>query len=328
MLHSSLAIPSKEIVCMHDISVSICICTFRRPDLLRRLLLAILHQDFSAKNFEVIVVDNDPAQSAAVVLSEFQEIFAQRLTVLSLAEPNISLARNAAIHAASGAWIAMLDDDEYPQHDWLSHLVSTQQEHAADVVFAPVLPEYETGVPEWIRRGGFFERRRLPTGTRIDHKDARSGNVLVRQSFLERLPVENGPFDPAYGRTGGEDSMLFRQLGALGARMIWCDEAPVCELVPVSRATAKWLLQRSFRTGQLFMKTELACTSVARRHRQALFLSGRAIVQAIIALFLILIFCIFSPRRSFFWARVFASQLGKLNHFRGQVFHAYGAESA
>ena len=306
--------------------VSVCICTFRRPDLLQRLLRAMLTQDFPAERFEVVVLDNDPGQSAAGVLSGLQAEFCGRLRVLTLAEPNISLARNATIDAASGNWIAMLDDDEYPSSDWLSQLLATQQKYAADIVFAPVLPEYEAGVASWMRRGGFFERRRLATGTSIDHRDARSGNVLMRKSLLNQLSLPSGPFDPLYGRTGGEDSMLFRQLNGLGARMIWCDDAPVFELVPVSRATAGWLLRRSFRTGQLFMQTELACTPPAGRTRRALLLSCRALVQACIALLLTLVFCLFSPRNCLRWARVFASQLGKLNHFRGQVFAAYGTE--
>jgi hypothetical protein len=43
-----------------------------------------------------------------------------------------------------------------------------------------------------------------------------------------------GPFDPAFGRTGGEDSMLFRRLDESGSRMVWCDDAPALEFVPIA----------------------------------------------------------------------------------------------
>jgi len=308
------------------IDISICICTFRRPLLLQRLLDAVFSQNVHQRQLEVVVVENDIHRSAIAVLNAFQERFHDRLTVIELSESNISLARNAAIAVARGEWVVMVDDDECPAHDWLTCLFAAQEKYNADVVFAPVVPEYAEGVPRWIIKGQFFDRRRPVTGTRIDDKDARSGNVLVRKSFLDQLRTGHGagPFDPAFGKTGGEDSMLFRQLHARGACMVWCDEAPVTEIVPLERATAPWLLQRSFRTGQLFMRTELAMFSKNRRWRRALWLGSRAIIQLCICFVLALVFLPLSPLKGFSWARLCASQAGKLHHFLGSHSHVYG----
>ncbi|MFZ6870998.1 glycosyltransferase family 2 protein [Undibacterium sp. Di27W] len=308
--------------------LSICICTYKRPALLRRLLQAILTQSLRDVAVEVVVVDNDHEQSAATVLHEMQAIFGNRLKALNLANSNISLARNAAIAAASSAWIVMIDDDEVPVTDWLAQLLKVQASEQADVVFAPVLPEYAVSTPQWIREGGYFDRRRLPTGTRIDHRDARSGNVLIRRSLLQSLTEARqdglGPFDPAFGTTGGEDSMLFRRLDHMGAIMVWCDEAPADEYIPGERATAKWLLQRSYRTGQLFMRTELAMQTGMKKLSTALILSSRAGLQFILALLFALLLLPFKALRSFSWLRVAASQLGKLSYFWGKASHAYG----
>ncbi|MFZ6686545.1 glycosyltransferase [Undibacterium sp. SXout11W] len=308
------------------IDISICICTFRRPLLLKRLLNAVFSQNSNQERLEVIVVDNDVHRSAIPVLNEFKKQFHDRLTVLELSESNISLARNAAIAVARGKWVVMVDDDECPAQNWLNCLLAAQVSFNADVVFAPVVPEYAEGVSPWIIKGQFFDRRRPVSGTRIDDKDARSGNVLVRKSFLDQLRTTSGagPFDPAFGKTGGEDSMLFRRLHALGACMVWCDEAPVTEVVPLERATAFWLLQRSFRTGQLFMRTELAMFPEARRWRRALWLGLRAIIQLCMSFVLALVLLPLSPVKAFSWARVCASQLGKLNHFLGAHLHVYG----
>ncbi|MFZ6725901.1 glycosyltransferase [Undibacterium sp. MH2W] len=308
------------------VSVSVCICTFRRPALLRRLLLAVFSQKITDIALNVVVVDNDVHQSASEVLAEMAARFSGQLTCIPLSESNISLARNAAIRAATGEWICMVDDDELPDDDWLATLLNTQAQYSADVVFAPVVPEYAAGVPAWIIRGGYFDRRRLPTGTIIDDKNARSGNVLVRRTLLDQLTIkgEEGPFDPAFGKTGGEDSMLFRSLDALGAKMVWCDEAPVSEIVPVDRATGAWLLQRSFRTGQLFMRTELAMYSGISACRRGAWLAARAIGQFFAAVIFALVLSLFAPVKAFHWMRVAVSQVGKLNHFRGAVSQAYG----
>ena len=312
-------------------ALSICICTYKRPALLRRLLMAIYGQTLTGTEIEVVVVDNDSERSATAVLAEMASVFGPALNTLNLANPNISLARNAVIKAAKGDWIIMIDDDEVPQPDWLEQLMVVQKQQQADVVFAPVLPEYSEATPAWIRQGAYFDRRRLPTGTIIDHKDARSGNVLVRRSLLDSLSSQQqdgqGPFDPAFGTTGGEDSMLFRQLDNMGAVMVWCDEAPAYEFIPADRATAKWLLQRSYRTGQLFIRTELAMQAGASRLRAALLLSLRACLQFLLALLFALLLLPFKPLRSFSWLRTAASQLGKLSYFWGKSSHAYGHQA-
>ncbi|BBB67201.1 hypothetical protein UNDYM_2948 [Undibacterium sp. YM2] len=312
--------------------LSICICTYKRPELLRRLLQAILTQTLRDVAIEVVVVDNDVNKSAAAVLAEMATVFAGSLKALNLANSNISLARNAAIAAASGQWIVMIDDDEVPVPDWLEQLLKVQKVEHADVVFAPVLPEYSESTPAWIREGGYFDRRRMPTGTKIDHKDARSGNVLVRRSILQDIAASQkdgiGPFDPAFGTTGGEDTMLFRRLDKLGAVMVWCDEAPADEFIPADRATAKWLLQRSYRTGQLFIRTELAMLEGGKKISSALLLSARACAQFVLALLFALLLLPFKFLRSFTWLRVAASQLGKLSYFWGSASHAYGSQPA
>src|SRR6185437_13081094 len=45
-------------------------------------------------------------------------------------------------------------------------------------------------------------------------------------------------FDPAYGRTGGEDDDFFRRMAAAGATLVVTDRAKAWEDVPLERATA------------------------------------------------------------------------------------------
>lgn len=307
--------------------VSVCICTFARPVLLRRLLEAVFTQHDTC---EVVVVDNDPAASAHAVCDEFLERYPFRFKSIGLPKPNISLARNAAIHAASAPWVALIDDDELPCADWLMHLRTCQLAYDADIVFAPVLAEYADGVAQWLRDGRYFERRRLPNGTPVGETDARSGNALVRKQSLlalcERL-AGHGPFDESYGRTGGEDSILFRQLAAQGCRAVWCDEAPVYEWIPLERASAAWLLRRSYRIGQLYIAAEMSQGDAVHRWRRLLWLEGRAFVQAVVALTLSAVLVPFARVRAFSWLRIAVAQLGKLSYPFMRVRQAYGGDA-
>lgn len=298
--------------------ISVCVCTFRRPGQLDGLLACLARQQLAP--LEIVVVDNDPAHSARATL----QAWAGRLPLqtVHLPEPNIARARNAAVAQARAEWLAFIDDDERPGPDWLARLAQTQQASEADGVLAPVLPEYGPGMPAWMREGGFFERRRLPTGSRVGLEDSRTGNVLLRARMARSLP---GPFDPEFGRSGGEDTLFFSLLHRAGYRFVWCDEAVVHEPVPPERARAGWLLRRAWRGAQTFVRVELYPLAGLRRARRALWLGLRAAVQLGVAAGLALVYSPVSRAGAFRWLRVAVAQGGKLSALLGARYLEYRA---
>jgi succinoglycan biosynthesis protein ExoM len=307
------------------IDISICICTFRRPALLDQLLMALTEQACDGLRVEIVVVDNDPAGSAGDVLRNWQSRMPMPLHARHETTPNIAQARNAAVHTAQGEWVLFIDDDEAPDADWIRHLVQTQRQYNADAVFAPVLPRYLPDTPDWIRAGDFFNRRRFATGTAITTKDARTGNVLIRRSKLMAVstPV-GGPFDTAFGRTGAEDTMLFRDMLTNGASFIWCDEATVSEEVPAQRANLNWLLRRSYRLGQTYVLSEIARLGGLQRFLRAAQLGVRALAQLLIAAGVTLLALPFSRIAAIRWLRTTLAQCGKLSALAGHRYHEYG----
>lgn len=304
--------------------VSVCICTFRRPLLLEVLIRAVANQFMGdlIEELQIVVVDNDPDNSAREVLASWHDKQRVSLIAIHLPVANIALARNAAISAASLPWIAFIDDDENPEEDWLYQLARCQQQFSADAVFAPVVPRYLPGTPDWLIQGRFFDRRRFVSGSRIDEEDARTGNVFLSAEMLLLVP---GPFDSTFGRTGGEDSLLFRQLLAQNKIFIWCDEAPVEEDVPVDRANARWLLARSYRIGQTWIRAELYSCSRITRISRGTYLCGRAFVFLLLAIGLTILYAPWSKIRAFQWLRTAYSQMGKLTGLTRFQYREYGA---
>jgi succinoglycan biosynthesis protein ExoM len=223
------------------------VCTFRRPELLSRLLDALASQvpDPSFR-FDVVVIDNDRDRSAQQAVRRFQLRGDVDAVYDCEPEQNISLARNRAIRNATGNLVAFLDDDEYPAKDWLAQLHRTLKMHNASGVLGPVLPDFPPDAPRWLERGRFFRRRRLPTGTSITSRDARTGNVLLRRSIFTEY---DGWFDPAFGRTGGEDSDFFLRQFETGGVFVWCDEAIAYETVPPERWKVSFHLKRYLLSG-------------------------------------------------------------------------------
>jgi len=247
--------------------VLIAVLTYQRPDDLRELLPELIDQlatlpgpaDADVPRSEIIVVDNDPGGGARDLVDEFGASGLVRYAHEKT--PGIAAARNLALtEAAAFDLLVFIDDDERPTAQWLALLLQTYRAARPAAVVGPVVSRYDTEPSEWIRAGRFFERRRMPTGTRVSL--AATNNLLLDVEQVHRLEVR---FDERFGLSGGSDSLFTRQLHARGGSMLWCDEAVVIDVVPEQRLTRDWVLRRSFRIGNTWSRIHLDGTRSARR---------------------------------------------------------------
>lgn len=229
------------------VSVAVCVLTYRRPQGLARLLSALAQLDVRPEvAVTVVVVDNDAGGSGGPTVEASRQGLPFPVVYVVEASRSISIARNRAVREAGDAdFVAFIDDDEWPEPDWLGQLLDSRQQTGADIVAAGVLPVFESDPASWVVQGGFFDRRRHDHNEAIRY--ATTSNVLIRRGCLEAV---EGPFDEAFGLSGGEDTHLFAQLREAGCSIVWCDRAAVQELIPDSRVSARWLLRREYRRGQ------------------------------------------------------------------------------
>jgi glycosyltransferase involved in cell wall biosynthesis len=194
------------------------------------------------------VVDNDEAASSKSTVALCKEKSLIDIEYYHESEKNIALARNLAVEKAQGNFIAFIDDDEYPGADWLFKLFKACKEFHADGVLGPVKPYFETLPPKWIIKGKLWERETFKTGFILkDSRYTRTGNVLLDISIFNES--KKNPFDPRFGKTCGEDTIFFDRMIKKCKLFIWCDEAPVFELVPPERNTRTYLLKRAMMRG-------------------------------------------------------------------------------
>jgi succinoglycan biosynthesis protein ExoM len=227
--------------------VCVCVCTYRRPELLRRLLTEVDQQATGDLcTFSVVIADNDSGRSAESLVASFAQQSRHRIVYCCEPTQNIALVRNRAIANAQGDYIAFLDDDEFPAPKWLVELLATLDRHSVAGVLGPVRPYFDTPPPAWLVKGRFCERPEHPTGMVMEGGRCRTGNVLFRRSIVEGV---EGPFSPVFG-TGGEDVDFFRRMEEAGHKFVWCNEGIAYELVPPSRCTRSYMLKRALLRGR------------------------------------------------------------------------------
>jgi succinoglycan biosynthesis protein ExoM len=231
--------------------ISVCICTFRRPEQLCRLLQTLHGLETGGLfSYSIVVADNDASRSAEQVVKEFEATATIHTTYCTEGQKNIARARNKVVENAHGDFIAFIDDDESPAGDWLLRLYQACVAHRAHGVLGPVKAKYECIPPAWMIKGAFFERPSYPTGYRLHWSETRTGNVVFRRSILDS---EELPFRTQFD-TMAEDLDFFRRMMERGHKFIWCNEAVVYEAVPESRCNRAYLLKRALLRGSNFPK--------------------------------------------------------------------------
>ncbi|MFT3888305.1 MAG: glycosyltransferase [Arachnia sp.] len=227
------------------VAVTVAIPTYKRPELLDRLLTEVEHQaevlaGLTQGSVDILVADNDPEGSAQATVAQHPGV-----TYLPVSTPGIAAVRSACLGAARGDVIQFIDDDEQPEKDWLVTMVSAWHETGRPAALAgSVVARFDTPPSDWIDAGQFFERRRPATGTVLPVAPA--GNLLLDARQVRKLGVD---FDARLGLRGGEDTLFTTQLTAAGGQIRFCREGIIYDLVPDDRNRREWVLKRAWHQG-------------------------------------------------------------------------------
>jgi succinoglycan biosynthesis protein ExoM len=293
------------------VDVTICVATYRRPAGLARLCASLARMKLPpGAQVELVVVDNDPEAKESAPLPDAGGLPARRLR-----EPrrNIAHARNRAVEAARGTWLAFVDDDETVHEAWLGSYLAQIEATPCDGLFGPVRARAErpeAGGVEWL---AFFERGGRPSGARVPWTSAATNNAFVRRSLFA-----DAAFDPSFGTTGGEDTVLFRALLAGGAQFRGCAEAEACEWIPPERLSARYLVRRAFGGGSVHGR--LARGGSPAHLARAVLRAAAGLVASVALLPLALFVARVPALRALL--RV-ASAAGRIHGLTGRAFHGY-----
>jgi len=226
--------------------ISVCIPTFRRNKSLERLLRNLaLQRTEDLFDFSVTVVDNDGTSPARETVMRLKTELGLDIIYGIEPERTIPAARNHALRLATGNYIGIIDDDEFPPQHWLLTLYRAIEAFEVDGALGPVHPFFEQQPPGWLLKSRFCERPVYRTGTVLHWSQTRTGNVLLKKAVFDNYKL---CFDPRF-KTGGSDQEFFKQAMSAGCRFIAVEEAPVYEVVPPERWKKSYYLRRAMVNG-------------------------------------------------------------------------------
>lgn len=233
--------------------ISIAICTHDRSDDVA-LCLAALAPQLVAQTDELIIVDSCSAPNHAAVLRSLSATYGA--TLLWLDSPGLSVARNEAVGAARGEWIAFLDDDTIPSPNWLSALRRVVDTAAADLAAVggrtePLWPC--DAAPSHISKRWLFYLSCIQDPGRKSAKDGAKvcgANLAFRKASLQAI----GAFRPDLGRIGdrligGEETLAIRLLLRAGLEVVYDPSISVQHKIHLERLTLPWISKRAYWEG-------------------------------------------------------------------------------
>jgi GT2 family glycosyltransferase len=202
--------------------VSVVIPTFNRCEQLKRLLVALAQQDYSAPDVQIVVVSdgatdgtNDYLRSADVPVP---------ITAVEQANAGPAAARNAGLRAATGELVVFLDDDIVPDRSLISeHVRAHRSGTDKTVAIGPMLTPSDVRLAAWVAwEQHMLERQYTAMEQGVYEATARqfyTGNASLRREAALRA----GGFDATFKRA--EDIEFAYRLADEGFRFTFVPTA-------------------------------------------------------------------------------------------------------
>ena len=214
---------------------SILVPTYNRAHLLDGSLTSMTAQDYPADRYEVVVVSDGSTDDTAEVMARW----VARSPLVSfhpIEHGGLNTARNAAIAAARGDLLCLVDDDVVAPPGWLAALARGYQTYPDAAAFGgPIRLSLERPMPRSCGREELGETV-LDTGPEVMEPEVLYGsNLAITRAAVDLV----GDFDTTLPSSGDEEDWL-RRARAAGRRILYLPDAEV-----LHRRTSEDLLLRN-----------------------------------------------------------------------------------
>jgi glycosyltransferase involved in cell wall biosynthesis len=235
--------------------LDVIIPTYNRAPLLRRALESLLAAERPAGlSTTVVVVDNRSTDDTRDVVQQYMPQFGGALRYVFAPTAGRSPALNAGIAASGGDLVAMIDDDEEVDREWLTTIATVFADASVDFIGGPYVPRWGGPRPSWLGTSYRAAVGWVDSGPVVRQFGSgfdamlMGGNAVIRRQILERV----GPYATDLGRSAGtqllscEDRDMFYRLLAAEARGFYRPDLVILHYVPPERLTKRYFRRWCF----------------------------------------------------------------------------------
>jgi glycosyltransferase involved in cell wall biosynthesis len=177
--------------------ISVLVCSRNGGSTIRDTMEGLLKIDYPS--YEVIVVNDGSTDNLPEIVMEYP------FRLINTPNRGLSSARNTAMLNARGEIVAYIDDDAYPDPQWLRYLAYAYHSSTHAAIGGPNIAPDDDG----------------PIATCVAHAPGGPVHVLVTDEIAEHIPgcnmsfrrdvlLEVGGFDPVYRQAGDDVDICWR----------------------------------------------------------------------------------------------------------------------
>ena len=194
--------------------ISVVVCSYNGHRTLRECLAGISKVEYP--NFEVIVIDDGSSPPLEPIVAQYG------FRAIRTPNQGLSAARNLGMQAAKGEIVAYIDDDAYPDPDWLTYLADSFLKTTHVGIGGPnIAPPGDGRIADCVANAPGGPVHVLLSDDTAEHIPG--CNMAFRKAALQAI----GGFDPQFRVAGDDVDLCWRlqrqgeTLGFHPAAMVW-----------------------------------------------------------------------------------------------------------
>jgi GT2 family glycosyltransferase len=198
--------------------ISVVVCTFNGSKTIGKNLEALSKLQYP--NYEAIVVNDGSNDITEAVVRQYVHKYGFRL--ITTENRGLSNARNTGLESATGEIVAYIDDDAYPDPQWLTYLANEFRRTNHVGIGGPnITPEGNGPIAECVSNSPGNPVHVLTSDTEAEH--IAGCNMAFRKSVLKEV----GGFDPQFKIAGDDVDICWTlqkrgyTLGFSPSAMVW-----------------------------------------------------------------------------------------------------------
>lgn len=231
--------------------ISIIIPTYNRAHLLPLTLDSFLAQDYPQDLCEIIVVDNNSKDNTSEVVAGYVGKAGIPIKYIFEKRQGVHYARNSAAKVTKGEILFFTDDDMIADPSLLKELAKVfELDPMIGTATGLVVGKFEVDPPEWVKKyliNGYLSLTDKNKQEDLVVSRADCGVYSCHQAIKREVFFQSGGFNPentAGVWIGDGETGLNIKIQSLGYKFAYTSKSIIQHIIPKSRTTLKYLINR------------------------------------------------------------------------------------